>query len=285
MSTNTLSHPMGSLGRFLREHRERLAPEPTEGRRRRTPGLRREEVAARAGVSVTWYTWLEQGRGGPPSDQVLERLARALGLSAVEREALFLLARQRPPPVSGAPPAAAPPAVQKVLDAMPATPAYVKTRTWDIVAWNRAAIAFLGDFAAVPPGERNGLKRLFADPATRAATTDWEANARFAIAAFRLDLARSGSRPEALALVAELEQTSDDFRRLWAEREIRTHGFGRKRFQHPVVGALSVDTSAFSVDGAEGLTMVVFAPASPADARAMEALLSQTASPIPAAAE
>src|SRR6202000_2294692 len=103
MSTTTLPAPSLTLGSFLRDRRERLAPATARGNRRRTPGLRREEVAARAGGSVTWYTWLEQGRGGPPSDDVLERLARALELDASGREVLFLLPHQSPPPRGGAP--------------------------------------------------------------------------------------------------------------------------------------------------------------------------------------
>ena len=283
MSTNTLAGG-GPLGEFLRDRRARLKPEAASGRRR-TPGLRREEVAARAGVSVTWYTWLEQGRGGPPSEQVLERLASALELDEAGREALFLLGRQRPPPLTAAPTAAVPPGLQRVLDAMPATPAYVMTPMWDVVAWTKAATVFLGVFGALPPGQRNGLKRLFGDPALRMATPDWEQHARFAIAVFRLDLARSGGSPEALALAAELEATSPDFRRLWAEREVRSHGFGRKRFEHPLVGALNVETSSFSVDGAEGLTMIVFAPATAADARVMAALLAHREAAVRAAAE
>src|SRR5579862_9824474 len=110
--------PELTLGDFLRTRRKRLAPDPNDSSRRRTPGLRREEVAARAGVSVTWYTWLEQGRGGPPSDEVLEGLARALELDAAGREMMFLIAQQRPPPLKAAPPAKVTPAILRVLDAM-----------------------------------------------------------------------------------------------------------------------------------------------------------------------
>src|ERR1700722_15693951 len=138
MADNMVQQSELSLGNFLRDRRSRLQPELDGDSRRRTPGLRREEVAARACVSITWYTWLEQGRGGPPSDEVLERLARALELDATGREILFLLGQQRPPPLSPSPPPAATPALQRVLDAFP-NPAIVKTPTWDIVAWNEAA--------------------------------------------------------------------------------------------------------------------------------------------------
>jgi transcriptional regulator with XRE-family HTH domain len=230
-------------------------------------------VATRAGVSVTWYTWLEQGRGGPPSDEVLERLARALELDAAGREVLFLLAQQRPPPLKPTPSPPVAPALQRVLDAMPTSPAVVKTPAWDIVAWNAAATAVLSDFAALPVGERNVLRRLFSDKAKRS-LPDWEADARFALAAFRLDAARAGDYPEAAALAAELQATSADFRRLWAENEMRSHGVGIKRLQHPLAGPLTLEYSAFSVDSGDGLSMIIYTPASPADARAIELLLS-----------
>ena len=274
MVTNTLAGSVLNLGGFLRDRRARLPPAPGAESRRRTPGLRREEVATRANVSVTWYTWLEQGRGGPPSDEVLERLARALELDAAGREVLFLLAHQRPPPLKSTPPATVTLALQRVLDALPNSPAIVKTPTWDIVAWNAAATAVLADYAALPVAERNLLRRLFGAPATRASLPDWEADARFALAVFRVDAARAGDCPEAAALATELQATTADFRRLWAEHEMRSNGVGLKRLQHPVAGPLTLEYSAFSVDGADGLTMVVFTPTSAADTRAIASLLS-----------
>jgi transcriptional regulator with XRE-family HTH domain len=273
MTANTLPGSTLSLGGFLRDRRARLLPGPDAKSRRRTPGLRREEVATRADVSVTWYTWLEQGRGGPPSDDVLERLAQALELDAVGREVLFLLAQQRPPPLKPTPSPVVSPALLRVLDALSASPAYVKTPTWDVVAWNAAAAAVLTDWAVLPTGERNVLRRLFGD-AVRAKLPEWEENARFVISVFRIDVARAAACPEAVALAAELQATSADFRRLWAENNVRSHWGGLKRLQHPLVGPLTVEYSTFAVDGADGLSMVVFTPTSAADARAIEVLLS-----------
>ncbi len=167
-----------------------------------------------------------------------------------------------------------PAAVQGVLDALLTSPAYVKTPAWDIVAWNAAALAVLTNFGVLPPRERNVLRRLFGAPAVHASLPDWEADARFAVAAFRVDAARAGDCPEAAAIAAELQATSADFRRLWAENEVRSHWFGLKRFQHPVAGPLTLEYSTFSVDGGDGLSMIVFTPASPADAQAIAALLS-----------
>jgi transcriptional regulator with XRE-family HTH domain len=279
MTTNSQAPPgLGlTLGGFLRDRRARLSPGPGAPSRRRTPGLRREEVATRAEVSVTWYTWLEQGRGGPPSDEVLERLARALELDAAGREVLFLLAQQRPPPLKPTPSPQVPLSLQRVLDAMPMSPAVVKTPAWDIVAWNAAATAVLSDFATLPVVERNVLRRLFSDKARRA-LPDWEADARFALAVFRVDATRAGDYPEAAALAAELQATSADFRRLWAENEVRSHGVGIKRIRHPLAGPLTLEYSAFSVDSGDGLSMIVYTPASPADLRAIALLLSERSS-------
>jgi transcriptional regulator with XRE-family HTH domain len=275
MSATTLASSTLTLGGFLRDRRARLSPEPGRKSRRRTPGLRREEVATRAGVSVTWYTWLEQGRGGPPSDEVLERLARALELDASGREVLFLLAHHRPPPLEPAGPISVPEALQRMIDALPTSPAFVRTMTWDVVAWNAAAVAVFGDYGLLSSRERNVLRRLFGDPAARAKLADWEADARFVVAAFRMDTVRSGSSPEAAALAAELQATSADFRRLWEQNEMRSRGIGRKRLRHPSAGWLDLEYSSLFLDGASGLGLMVYTPVTPADTRAIEVLLSQ----------
>jgi transcriptional regulator with XRE-family HTH domain len=285
MSTNTLTTPATqpiqavtavplTLGGFLRDRRARLPPAPGADKRRRTPGLRREEVATRAHVSVTWYTWLEQGRGGPPSDEVLERLASALALDRADREFMFLLAQQRPPPITATTPSTGvTPALQRVLDGLTASPAIVKTQCWDIVAWNAAAAAVLSDYAAQPPGGRNLLRRLFTDPAMRT-LPDWEANARFAIAAFRVDVARAGDCPEAAALAEELHAVSKDFRRLWADNETSSHYVGVKRIARPLTGAITLEYQSFPVDSAAGLSMIVFTPVTAADVEGVALLMA-----------
>jgi len=281
MNTTTLgpfaAAPALTLGGFLRARRARLAPAAGSGGRRRTPGLRREEVAARAGVSVTWYTWLEQGRGGPPSDHVLEQLCQALELDSAGREVLFLLAQQRPPPLKFTPMTSVEvePALQRVLDAMPFSPAFIKTRTWDVIAWNAAALAVLGNYGDQPLEERNVLRRLFSSPEVRQALLEWEANARFAVGVFRVEIARAGDQnPEMGALAAELLATNADFRRLWAEDDVTPHWIGLKHFNRPDVGAFTLETSAYAVDGAEGRSMIIFTPVSPDDAKAVERLIA-----------
>ena len=281
MNTTTLTAfeaaPALTLGGFLRARRARLAPAPGVGGRRRTPGLRREEVAARAGVSVTWYTWLEQGRGGPPSDHVLEQLSKALELDGAGREVLFLLAQQRPPPIKFTPMATAEvePALQRVLDAMPYSPAMIKTPTWDVVAWNAAAQAVLGHTGNQSMEERNVLRRLFGSATPRDLFPEWEANARFAVGVFRVEIARAGDQnPEIGALAAELLATSADFRRIWAENDVHRHWIGRKHFNRPDVGPFELETSAYNVDGSEGLSMIVFTPVGPDDVEAVRRLMA-----------
>src|SRR5215510_6036343 len=158
------------LGMYLRDRRTRLDPAAfgLAGGRRRTPGLRREEVAQRANISPTWYTWLEQGRGGAPSADVLNRIAGALMLTDIEREHLFLLGLGRPPEVRYSAAAGVTPRLQRLLDAFEVSPALIKTATWDVVAWNRAAAAVLTDYGALPPERRNILRLIFGDPRVRA---------------------------------------------------------------------------------------------------------------------
>src|SRR5580658_7644558 len=151
------------LGSYLKDRRSKLDPAAfgLSGGRRRTPGLRREEVAQRANISPTWYTWLEQGRGGAPSAEVLDRIARALMLTDVEREHLFLLGLGRPPEVRYRKDEVVTPRLQRVLDAFELSPALIRTATWDVVAWNRAATVMLTDYGSLPPGQRNILRFIF----------------------------------------------------------------------------------------------------------------------------
>jgi transcriptional regulator with XRE-family HTH domain len=263
------------LGEYLRNRRERMDPAayglPTG--RRRTPGLRREEVAARANVSATWYTWLEQGRGGMPSTDVLDGIADALALSPVEREHLFLLAQNRPPEVRYRAPEPVSPQLQRVLDAIPYSPALVKTATWDIVAWNRAATLLLCDYAAMDPEQRNVLRLLFASERIRAKTADWESHARFAVAAFRAETARTGASERAAALVEELRGLSAEFDRFWRDHDVLGHVAGAKRFCHPLVGPITMEYSAFAVEGSTDLGLIVYTPATTDDTDRVRAVI------------
>jgi transcriptional regulator with XRE-family HTH domain len=263
------------LGAYLKDRRAKLDPAAfgLPLKRRRTPGLRREEVAQRAHVSATWYTWLEQGRGGAPSADVLERIARALMLTDVEREHLFLIALGRPPEVRYEASEGVTPRLQRLLDALELSPAIVKTPTWDVVAWNRAAAVVLTDYGALAPEQRNILRLVFCDPRVRAAQFDWEAVARFVVAAFRADAARAGAAARVEALVEELSALSPEFAAMWRDNDVRSYGEGVKRLRHPIAGPIAFEYSAFSVDGRPDLGMVVYNPATPEDAQRIRALI------------
>ena len=274
------------LGTYLRRRRAKLDPAalgfPPE--RRRTLGLRREEVAQRANISPTWYTWLEQGRGGAPSADVLDRISRALMLTDVEREHLFLLGLGRPPEARYRKNDGVTPRLQRVLDALDPSPAVIRTAIWDVVAWNRAATAMLMDYGSLPPEQRNILRFIFLDPRARAAQYDWESVARFALGAFRVDAARAGAAAEAEPLVGELCRLSPEFRAMWGENDVRgPHGEAVKHIRHAVVGPLAFEYSAFLVDGRPDLAMVVYNPATPADADRIRSLMeARAADPLPA---
>jgi len=267
------------LGAYLRDRRTRLDPAAfgLGGARRRTPGLRREEVAQRANISTTWYTWLEQGRGGAPSADVLDRIARALVLTEVEREHLFLIGLGRPPEVRYRSAEGVTPRLQRLLDALEVSPALVRTATWDVVAWNRAAAAVLFDYGSLPPGRRNILRVIFGDPGARAAQPDWESVARFVVAAFRADAARAGAVTQVGALVDELCRLSPEFESLWRQHDVRGYGEGVKHIRHPVLGPLAFEYSAFAVDARPDLAMVVYNPATLADAERIRTHLEAVA--------
>lgn len=265
-----------ALGTYLKDRRAKLDPAAfgLPLRRRRTPGLRREEVAQRANVSPTWYTWLEQGRGGAPSADVLDRIARALMLTDVEREHIFLLALGRPPEVRYRAAEGVTPRLQRVLDSLEVSPAYVKTSTWDIVAWNRAAAVVLADYATLAAEQRNSLRLVFLNPRIRAAMVNWERDARFVVAAFRSETARAGASRSVQALIDELRRLSPEFEAIWRDNDVRdTYGEGPKYLRHPKVGLIALEYSSFAVDGRPDLGMVIYNPATPADAERIKSLL------------
>ena len=265
-----------SLGNYLRDRRAKLDPAALGFplTRRRTAGLRREEVAQRANVSATWYTWLEQGRGGAPSASVLERIASALMLTEVEREHLFLLALGRLPEVRYQATEGVTPRLQRVLDALEVSPALVKTPLWDVVAWNRAAAAVLTDYGSLPPEQRNILRMIFCNPRVRAAQFHWESVARFVVGAFRADVARAGAAEKVGALVDELCRLSPEFEAMWRDNDVRKYGEGVKRVRHPIAGQIAFEYSAFAVDGRPDLGLVIYNPATAEDAERVRSLIN-----------
>ncbi|RBH57484.1 MULTISPECIES: helix-turn-helix transcriptional regulator [Pseudomonas] len=267
-----------SLGDFLRSRRARLDPASLGYTgRRRTPGLRREEVAQRANISPTWYTWLEQGRGGAPSAAVLKRISSALMLTQSEHEHLYMLALGRPPEVHYTPVEGINPRLQRVLDSLPASPAIIKSATWDIIAWNRAAAVVLTDYSTLPVGQRNILRFLFCDPAVRAKQHDWESVSRFVVGAFRADVARAGLVSEVSELVDELCTVSPEFAALWRHHEVHGYAEGEsvKRLLHPELGRIELEHSAFSIDGRPDLGMIVYTPIDDTTAEKIKVLVDR----------
>jgi transcriptional regulator with XRE-family HTH domain len=273
-SMNDLVGAESLLGTYLKDRRAKLDPEAFgfTSKRRRTPGLRREEVAQRANISPTWYTWLEQGRGGAPSANVLERIVGALMLTDVEREHVFLLGLGRPPEVRYRKDQGVTPRLQRVLDALEPCPALIRTAIWNVVAWNGAATVMLTDYGALPPEQRNILRIIFLDPKMRAAQYDWESVARFVVGAFRVDAARAGAAAEVEPLVDELSQLSPEFKAMWQDNDVRSHGEVVKHIRHAVLGPLAFEYSAFAVDGRPDLSMVIYNPTTPEDAEKISGL-------------
>ncbi len=252
-----------ALGTFLRDRRMRLDPATFgfQPGRRRTPGLRREEVAQRANISPTWYTWLEQGRGGAPSAHVLDRIAVGLMLTEPERDHLHVLAFGHPPEPHYRQHESITPRLQRVLDAMPFSPAIIRTATWDVVAWNKAATVILTDYARLPRDRRNILRMIFSDERVRAAQDDWRNVARYVVGAFRADAARAGAGMEVRQLVDELSASSPEFKAMWDDNEIAAAREGIKRLHHPHLGAIELEFSSFAVEGRPDLNMMVYNPA------------------------
>jgi transcriptional regulator with XRE-family HTH domain len=251
------------LGQFLRSRRERMVPSGdliARHPRRRTPGLRREEVAQEAGVGVSWYTWLEQGRDIRVSASVLRRIARALRLDREETGHVLRLAGfgvpEEPPTVAST----VRPTLQRVLDAMEYIPAYVHNARWDRIAWNDAALALMGDFAGDPPEQRNTVWRTFADPAVRAYSEDWEQVARIVIAEFNASVSQQFDDPWLMAFVDRISDHSPEFRQWWATREIIARKEGETRILHPVAGRLHLERSVFQIPYDPSLSLVMFTP-------------------------
>ncbi|MCC3767105.1 helix-turn-helix transcriptional regulator [Streptomyces sp. UNOC14_S4] len=266
-----------SLAEFLRSRRERITPRDVDlpaGPRRRTPGLRREEVALLSGVSVTWYTWLEQARAITVSRQVLESLARTLLLDGAERRHLFALAGE---PYPEQEPAGGPgPALQRLVDALDPHPAYLLDADWNLVAWNRAEAALIGDPARFPPERRNLLWLMFTDPALRTLAADWPGQARHLVAQFRSDAERRVGEPGPAALTDGLCEASPEFRTWWEAHDVTAFVSTRREFLHPGVGRLVFDYVKLAALDAPGVKLFACMPADAETARKLPELAAYT---------
>ncbi|OIJ65106.1 helix-turn-helix domain-containing protein [Streptomyces mangrovisoli] len=251
------------LSEFLRSRRARLKPEdvglPDFGRHRRVPGLRREELAQLAGVSVAYYTRLEQGNGRNVSAEVLDSIARALRLSDAEHAHLTHLAKPkqhkkkpsaRAQQVRGS--------LRQLLDTMDGVPAYLVGRRSEILAWNRMAAAVFGDWGELPQAERNWARMVFLRPAYRDLFADWEQKAIDIVCQLRMDAGCYPDDPRLSALVGELSVKSEDFRRLWATHDVREKSHGLKQLHHPLVGPLQLYFESFRLPDDPDQALVVY---------------------------
>jgi transcriptional regulator with XRE-family HTH domain len=270
------------LADFLRGRRERATPEQVgivPGGRRRTPGLRREEVAQLAGVGVTWYTWLEQGRDIRVSDQVLDAVARTLRLDRYERQHLFTLAGSATMQVARECDDVAP-GTLLVLERLGNYPAVVLNGRYDTLAYNRAYEAMIGDLGALSFDERNVLWLIFTSPAVRELLVDWEQVARICVARYRAHMANHASEPAWRNLVKRLAAASEDFARIWGEHEVTGTEDTLKRFAHPELGLLSYHATVYSCTERLGNRFIAYTPADEVTMHRTEGLMNLVPRPL-----
>ncbi|GHB56610.1 DNA-binding protein [Streptomyces cirratus] len=270
------------LAEFLRSRRERITPEQVglvRGRRRRTPGLRREEVAQLAAVGVTWYTWLEQAREIQVSPQVLDALARALLLDRSERAHLFALAGGvDPAPLTPCP--SVTPALRAMLDQLDPIPAAVQNSRYDILAYNRTYGRLLCDLDRVAPEDRNCMWLAFTDPDWRDAVVELPESNRLMAAKFRASMAEHLAEPAWKALLARLETASPEFREVWARHEVVGQGGKSKYIRNRHVGLLHLEHTNLWLGPAAGPRLVTYVPLDEETRGRLERLRSL--SPVPA---
>jgi len=272
------------LREFLRSRRARVTPEQAGLRApagaRRVPGLRREEVAQLAGVSVDYYIRLERGRNLNVSESVLDAIARALCLTATERDHLFVLARPsraRPRPL---PVQRVRPGLYRVLETLTDVPALVLGRRHDVLASNPMSRALFTDFEALPARERNMARFMFLDETARDLYVDWASAARGTVAALHLYAGRHPTDPRLAELIGELSLRDEDFRRWWAEHDVFRYGHGVKRLNHPLVGALTLNyESLITADDPEQTLGLHTADAGSASEEGLRLLASWTSEP------
>lgn len=251
------------LAEFLRTRRAAVRPDEVglpAGGRRRLPGLRREEVALLAGVSVSWYTWLEQGRPINVSSDVLAALARALRLDPAQRDHLFLLAGQParhrdPPPRSHAPDWA-----QRYLDALDPSPAYLLGARWEFLAWNAAQARLYPAITVLAPPQRNLVWVVFAEPSARRLIVDWDNEARQVLSQFRADVTPWRDDPGVVALVTDLQTRSATFADWWGRHDVAPFATRLRRYEHPTAGPLTFEYQVLVPAGEPDLRLVAQLP-------------------------
>jgi len=262
------------LGAFLRSRRERITPEQVglrASRRRRTPGLRREEVAQLAGVGVTWYTWLEQGRDINASAQVLDAIARTLLFDPHERTHLFTLAGAPDTTIAGECRTLAP-STQLILDRLEPFPALVVNARYDLLAFNRIWASSFPHLPTVPLEDRNVLWLIFTDPAWRKVVLDWDDAASRMVAQYRAAMAEHVAEPAWKGLVARLHRASPEFTAVWERHDVQAPENRVKRIQHPTAGLLRLDYTYLWLGQRLGTRIVSYTPADEQTRKRLESL-------------
>ncbi|HEU0246230.1 MAG TPA: helix-turn-helix transcriptional regulator [Gaiellaceae bacterium] len=274
------------LGAFLRSRRERIGPEQVglrPLRRRRTPGLRREEVAQLAGVGVTWYTWLEQGRDIHPSAQVLDAISRTLQFDAHEHSHLFTLAGVATTTIANECLALCP-TVQPLIDQLEPFPASAVNSRLDLLAYNRVYASFFDDIDTIPIEDRNILWLAFTHPQWRAAIVDWDEVAGRMVAEYRAAMAEHLDDPAWKTLVARLHRASPEFTAVWERHDVQGVESRTKRAMHPTVGLLSLDYTNLWVGQQVGTRIIAFTPADERTRQRLETLHESLTQDVPDAA-
>src|SRR5580693_1594230 len=256
-----------ALGQLLRSRRERLVPADvglSAGRRRRTAGLRREEVALLANLSPTYYTFLEQGRPVRPSAQVLDALASALRMSAAERRYLHVLAYGASGPAAAAPPEHLDPAVADLVQRLEPFPTLVKGRRWDVLTANPAARELFAGWTAGVPGECNLVRWMFTSDQAREIYLEWEPEARAMLGRFRLSTARYPDDPDVRTLIDELQRDSERMRDWWPRHDVAAiGGSGSKKLRHPRLGPVEYSHVVLQVADRPDQTLITYSAATP----------------------
>jgi transcriptional regulator with XRE-family HTH domain len=250
------------LANFLRTRRQSLQPEQVGFAKRkshqRTPGLRREEVAELSDISVTWYTWLEQGRAIQASVLVLDRIASALKLDVNQREYLFALAAPQLPPLSLPQLEVVPPRIQYLVNAQGTNPAYLLGSRFEFLVWNQAAADVFCDCARIPLAQRNFLALLFSDH-MKTLLVNWESHARYSLVAFRIGASRKLNEPWCISLVEELSRQSPEFRAWWSRQEVLCKPKVYK-LDHPRLGLLVLEQTVLLFHENQDLRFIVYTP-------------------------
>jgi transcriptional regulator with XRE-family HTH domain len=279
MILNNEKHRYKELADFLKTRRAKILPSQaglSSATRRRTPGLRREEVAQLAGIGITWYTWLEQGRTIHVSTQIIESLSKVLLLDKEERIHLHLLVNQPLPSDIPGPRETVSPILQHFLDSLTLSPSLVTDQRWNVIAWNKAACLFFGDFPKMSVRERNVVWAMFTDDKYKRLFVDWDLHAKGLLGRFRATCGQYIEDAWLVQFIDDLRMQSADFNQWWPLHEIESNSEKYKQLNHPVAGVLDFEVCNFDVSDNSGLKMIVHTPLSGTDtAEKMRSLLAE----------